>query len=571
MTNASHRNGVWYYYSTYLSAGNHTYYFMFNDSKNSSRYPVTGDLKGPSVSKLPDPNNPPRLYYGYVYPVRGTNQTNFTYYVYYYDADNDTPTMKYVVIDGVRYDMKPAYTGPNHYGTTAAGMYSYTTKLPVGNHTYYFIFSDGTDTVRLPKTGNYSGPQVVVYPDNKSPVLWNGRVTPTLGNTSTEFVYSVHYRDPEGKAPTTKIIYIDGVAHAMSYVSGSYGTNATFQYKTTLSVGTHSYHFLFSDGTNTVKLPSYGSYYGPVVKRPNRPPVADAGSDQLYTVGPPKTVWFNGSGSYDPDSDRLTYFWDFGDGGYAYGMVTYHVFHGVGTYDVKLTVSDGKLTDTDNCSVKIIDSGKGKTQGKAPKKEAKLGTGYLYTALGATIAGSVILAGVVVAGTEWGLYALLALILPLYVRIKGEKILDNFIRGKIYGYIIANPGDHYNSIRTALKLKNGALAYHLKALEREELVKSQTDGKFKRFYPYEMSVPKRATKLTTMRENIVEQIKERPGITQNEISEKMGVSHQAISYHLRTLVQLGAVEVEKKGRANHCYPGEKNGMLQLPEEEMEWT
>ena len=59
-----------------------------------------------------------------------------------------------------------------------------------------------------------------------------------------------------------------------------------------------------------------------------------------------------------------------------------------------------------------------------------------------------------------------------------------------------------------MKLKNGALAYHLKTLEREDLIKSQTDGKFKRFYPYEMNVPNRATKLTTMRKNIVERIKE---------------------------------------------------------------
>jgi predicted transcriptional regulator len=450
-------------------------------------------------------------------------------------------------------------------------MYTFSTKLPVGNHTYYFIFSDGIDTVRLPKTGNYSGPVVVAYTDDKAPTLFNGRVSPNIGNTSTQFVYTVHYRDPEGKAPSTKVVYIDGVPHVMNYIGGNYGVNATFQYQTTLSVGNHNYYFMFSDGSNTVRLPVYSIYYGPTVQKPNRAPTADAGSDQIYTVGPPKTVWFDGSNSSDPDSDRLKYFWDFGDGGYAYGMSTYHIFHGVGTYNVTLTVSDGQLSDTDNCSVKITDSGKGKSKGKAPEKKAKVDNTYLYTALGATLAGTAVLAGAAVIATEWGLYALLALILPLYVRIKGEKILDNFTRGKIYGYIIANPGDHYNSIRTALKLKNGALAYHLKALEREQMVKSQTDGKYKRFYPFEMAVPKRATKLTTMRENIVNHIKEEPGITQNEISEKMGVSHQAISYHLRTLVQLGAVEVTKKGRANHCYPGESNGMLQLPEEEMDWT
>jgi predicted transcriptional regulator len=75
-----------------------------------------------------------------------------------------------------------------------------------------------------------------------------------------------------------------------------------------------------------------------------------------------------------------------------------------------------------------------------------------------------------------------------------------------------------------------------------------------------------------MRHNIVEKIKEEPGITQHDISEKMGVSHQAISYHLRTLVQLGAVKVEKNGRANYCYPGDNAGLLQYPDEDkQDWT
>jgi YVTN family beta-propeller protein len=44
-----------------------------------------------------------------------------------------------------------------------------------------------------------------------------------------------------------------------------------------------------------------------VVKHVNHPPVADAGSDQTVQEGSPVTL--DGSNSYDPDSDTITYSW----------------------------------------------------------------------------------------------------------------------------------------------------------------------------------------------------------------------------------------------------------------------
>ena len=56
-----------------------------------------------------------------------------------------------------------------------------------------------------------------------------------------------------------------------------------------------------------------------------------------------------GATASDPDGDRLTYSWDFGDGTTETGDALFHVFYGSGTFDVKLTVSDGRggsATDT---------------------------------------------------------------------------------------------------------------------------------------------------------------------------------------------------------------------------------
>jgi len=86
----------------------------------------------------------------------------------------------------------------------------------------------------------------------------------------------------------------------------------------------------------------------------NRPPVADAGSDRIVYGGPAGTttaqVALDGSGSYDPDGDPLTYTWTW-DGNIAYG-VSPTVELPVGTTTITLVVNDGEL-DSDPDTVDI--------------------------------------------------------------------------------------------------------------------------------------------------------------------------------------------------------------------------
>lgn len=56
----------------------------------------------------------------------------------------------------------------------------------------------------------------------------------------------------------------------------------------------------------------------------------------------PELVSFSGLLSSDPDSDPLSYSWDFADGFLATGSMVTHSFAVAGTFDVKLKVSDGR-------------------------------------------------------------------------------------------------------------------------------------------------------------------------------------------------------------------------------------
>ncbi len=137
---------------------------------------------------------------------------------------------------------------------------------------------------------------------------------------------------------------------------------------------------------------------------------------------------------------------------------------------------------------------------------------------------------------------------------KEDKQEDNFLRGQIFGYIRANPGEHYSAIKQALELKNGTLAYHLSVLEKDEKIKSRHDGFYKRFYPTGMKVPEdgRAI-LNKIQLDILEIIKANPGISQLELSDKIGLSSATVNYHISIMVNAGYIKLNRKGRKTMCF------------------
>jgi len=160
-----------------------------------------------------------------------------------------------------------------------------------------------------------------------------------------------------------------------------------------------------------------------------------------------------------------------------------------------------------------------------------------------------------VGGTEIGKYALFAAAMSLYTRLTRKDIEDQETRGMIRGYILANPGEHYNAIKRALGLKNGNLSYHMKKLEKENLIKSTRDGRYKRFYPPSMKIPEDVFTLNKIQEIILGEIIKTPGISQKGLSETVGLSTSTINYHIGVMTNSGFVRIERKGKHTMCYPG----------------
>ena len=81
---------------------------------------------------------------------------------------------------------------------------------------------------------------------------------------------------------------------------------------------------------------------------------AVAGEDQNVPVG--SKVIFDGSKSINSKDGELKYSWDFGDGTEVDGVNELHVYNDPGIYVVKLTVTNGEQSDTDELIVSVYEN-----------------------------------------------------------------------------------------------------------------------------------------------------------------------------------------------------------------------
>lgn len=164
---------------------------------------------------------------------------------------------------------------------------------------------------------------------NYAPVIYSTPIT--KGTVDIEYTYDVNAADPNGDVLTYSLV------NPPSGMTINPQTGLICW--TPLSVGDYEIAVSVSDGRGGIATQSFIIEVDELPPL-NRWPVAHAGGPYSSEVG--KAVMFNGSASYDPDGDPLTYSWLFGDGSSGSGVSPSHIYSAPGTYTVKLTVSDGR-------------------------------------------------------------------------------------------------------------------------------------------------------------------------------------------------------------------------------------
>jgi len=180
------------------------------------------------------------------------------------------------------------------------------------------------------------------------------------------------------------------------------------------------------------------------------------------------------------------------------------------------------------------------------------GSPILLMAVGLVVTSAALMAAAALIN-ENAKWAFLLFIIPLYSKIKRERVLDHFVRGQIFGYIQANPGEHYNAIKDALGLTNGSLAHHVRTLEREQFVKSRRFGLYRRFYPMHYRIPDQEVfQPNEVQRTILDVIRQSPGITQKEIATRLSLTPPTVNYHIAVLSERNLIQVVRRGRSTHC-------------------
>ena len=254
-----------------LGAGNHRAHFkaVVDEQRMPGvfqqytvRAPVTGDLLGPTViERAPATNRAPTLTNGGVSPRTGTAGTAFRFAVTYTDLDGDSPflphdqTKGYIRMNieespGVwkTYDLNTDLDAPNY---TVGVVFSYILSgLSLGPHNFYFEASDGWVSVRDPA----APPAMHTVYVSRPPVLVEGAVIPTSGNTGRVYEYKVKYRDPDGDPPQFIRLIIDNgtpIEIGVPMPGADYITGVVYSYpllKGTLTEALHTFYFEASDG-----------------------------------------------------------------------------------------------------------------------------------------------------------------------------------------------------------------------------------------------------------------------------------------------------------------------------------
>jgi len=126
-----------------------------------------------------------------------------------------------------------------------------------------------------------------------------------------------------------------------------------------------------------------------------------------------------------------------------------------------------------------------------------------------------------------------------------STLLNQTTRITVFEFIKDNPGLHFRAISQCLNMPFGVLQYHLGLLVDHGLISVHGDGRYKRFFESKKFTEAEMKTISTLRHRtsgkILISLLEKPQTTHKELSVKLGVSSQALSWHMNRLEKMGFI------------------------------
>jgi len=150
----------------------------------------------------------------------------------------------------------------------------------------------------------------------------------------------------------------------------------------------------------------------------------------------------------------------------------------------------------------------------------------------------------------------LHLFTPTYTRLGDQNIEQDIERktprGRIYNFILDNPGTNFSTIYKELAVGIGTAVYHLSVLQRAGYVRSAVQGNYKLFWTREEYPGWNEAVTSDVQREILSLLEEHGGLSRTSLMEKMNLSKSTLHFNLRQLAGLGLIVEEKRGKKHFC-------------------
>jgi predicted transcriptional regulator len=151
-------------------------------------------------------------------------------------------------------------------------------------------------------------------------------------------------------------------------------------------------------------------------------------------------------------------------------------------------------------------------------------------------------------------------ILPV-IQGKIENLLENQNRNSILQYVNANPGSTIARIAQDQHIDRGTVKYHLYKLETCGKVVLMRMGKYARIFRNSGAFTTAEQRVIAHLQNrnsgrILSLIMDNPGITNQELAERLGIERSAVHWHIDRFVADNLISVSQEGRQKRYFVGE---------------
>ncbi|HVL47586.1 MAG TPA: winged helix-turn-helix transcriptional regulator [Candidatus Thermoplasmatota archaeon] len=148
-----------------------------------------------------------------------------------------------------------------------------------------------------------------------------------------------------------------------------------------------------------------------------------------------------------------------------------------------------------------------------------------------------------------------------YAHVQPSEVFDNAVRERIFAHVKADPGVSATDLAKRAGVSWGTTIYHLEVLEQTRMVVSLRNGRYRRYFENGAGDAAKRTAVAVLRNDVTAKVAKalsaHPGLSQKEAARLVGLSPQALHWHINRLAGAGLLRRERDGRVVRHFMAEK--------------